>query len=118
MRVAKQGKEESCQKQRDMKTDVQVSRRNSARNEGDCATHVGESAASLGLAFSYNNKQIDTEKWEPRQVIADCYRGLLTRITGLGFELLMARNSHSLLLRAPLLAKRLTGNSTPSLCCL
>ena len=118
MRVAKQGKEESCQKQRDMKTDMQVSRRNRERIEGDCGTHGGVRATSLVLAFSYDNKQIDTEEWEPRQVIADCYWGLLMRITGLGFQLLMTCESHSLLLLEPLLAKHLTGDSKPSLCCL
>lgn len=118
VRVAKQGKEGSCQKQRDVKTDAQVSRRNRARNEGDCAAHVGVRATSLVLALSYDNGQIDTEKWEPRQVLADCYWGLLMRITGLGFQLLRTCESHSLLLGEPLITKHLTGNSKPSLCCL
>lgn len=81
MRVAKQGKEESCQKQRDMKTDVPVSRRNRERNEGDSVTHVVVSATSLVLAFSYDNKQTlrsGSQDKSLQSVTGDRWAGLST----------------------------------------
>lgn len=86
VRVAKQGKE-SYRKQWDVKQRVRWR----------SATHIGVRATSLVLAFSYVDKQIDTETWEPKQVIARCYWGLLMRISRLGFQLLMTCKSHGLL---------------------